>query len=83
MERFKKETKFLIYIGEIPKNKKTFVVDVNTKDLHVLGKIKWHGAWRKYCFSPEGETIFDKSCLMDVIGVIDELMEKRKKKKEA
>lgn len=43
---------------------KTKVYEITTKDSSsILGYIKWHGAWRKYCFYPEGNTIFDSKCL--------------------
>lgn len=40
-----------------------------TKRWHLLalkgpvGEIKWHGAWRKYCFFPFAETLFDWECM--------------------
>jgi len=29
----------------------------------VLGQVKFHGAWRKYCFFPSQETLYDPGCL--------------------
>ena len=28
----------------------------------LLGHIAWYGSWRKYCFFPEGGTVFDDRC---------------------
>ena len=28
-----------------------------------LGQVKFHGAWRKYCFFPNGETLYDPGWL--------------------
>lgn len=28
----------------------------------LLGHIYWYGSWRKYCFFPEGNTVFDDRC---------------------
>jgi len=28
-----------------------------------LGIIKWHGAWFRYAFFPESDTLFDAECL--------------------
>jgi hypothetical protein len=28
-----------------------------------LGTVKFHGAWRKYCFFPVHETLYDPGCL--------------------
>lgn len=41
---------------------KVWVV-VNTMYGIVTGWIQWHGAWRKYCFFPANETLFDWDCL--------------------
>jgi hypothetical protein len=34
----------------------------------ILADIKWHGAWRKYCFFPwkEKETLYDAACLREI-----------------
>jgi hypothetical protein len=32
----------------------------------VLGGIKWYPAWRRYCFYPLADTIFDANCLWDI-----------------
>jgi hypothetical protein len=31
-----------------------------------LGAVKWFGRWRKYCFFPNGEAIFDTNCLTEI-----------------
>lgn len=41
---------------------KKFEVRSKTSDV-LLGVIKWHGAWRQYCFFPEGETVFSVGCM--------------------
>jgi hypothetical protein len=46
---------------------------------HCLAIIKWYGAWRQYTLFPEPDTIWNKTCLRDVIAFIDSLMEARKK----
>ena len=43
-----------------------------------LGDVRWNGAWRKYCFYPAPDTLWDTSCLRCVSDFIDELMEARK-----
>jgi hypothetical protein len=43
-----------------------------------LGKIVWYGAWRKYCFFPLGETVFDKACLRDIANFCEQQTETRK-----
>ena len=46
-----------------------------------LGEIKWHPAWRHYCFFPtiEISTVHSDRCLRDIADFISELNEKHKK----
>lgn len=32
-----------------------------------LGQIRFYGAWRKFCFFPDENTVFDASCLQEII----------------
>lgn len=43
-----------------------------------LGLIKWFNRWRKYTFEPEPETVWDESCLNDIVIFISNLMKERK-----
>jgi len=29
----------------------------------ILGKIRWYGPWRQYCFMPSGNSVFNRTCL--------------------
>ncbi len=31
-----------------------------------VGKIKWYGAWRQYCFEPFRDTVFSGGCLLEI-----------------
>lgn len=31
-----------------------------------LGDIKWRGAWRKYAFFPDRDTVFEADCMRDL-----------------
>jgi hypothetical protein len=31
-----------------------------------IGLIHWYGPWRKYCFSPHHDTIYEQVCLRDI-----------------
>ena len=55
-------------------NPKTNIYEVLSK-LHGirLGFIKWYGVWRCYSFFPEDCTIFNSSCLQDIINFITNL----------
>jgi len=44
-----------------------------------IGKIMWYAPWRQYCFFPEPETVWSRSCLDEVNAFINQLMEARKK----
>ena len=44
----------------------------------LLGKVKWHGAWRQYCFLPEANTVFNRGCNNDINDFITQLMDERK-----
>ena len=45
----------------------------------ILGKIKWYGPWRQYCFFPSGNSVFNIGCMDDIKKAITELMDRRKK----
>lgn len=67
-----------IKIELIEQKKKTGVYSVMQSDrLFILGFIKWFPAWRKYCFFPEEDIIFDVMCLKTIIAFIENLMEER------
>lgn len=40
--------------------------ELTTLDGSPLGRISWYSPWRKYCFSPFPESIFDDSCLREI-----------------
>lgn len=62
-------------------NKKTEIWEITDKNHTViLGYIKWHAAWRKYCFFPEGKTVWDNKCLQEVQEFVDEKMREHKNK---
>ena len=35
-----------------------------------LGHIAWFGKWRKYCFFPNGATVFEETCLHEIAQFI-------------
>lgn len=76
-----KETKYLIFDKEKKAGRKTFTVHmINKSSQEEIGTIEWYGAWRQYCFMPERfefTTIWNNTCLKDVLDVIDMLMKER------
>jgi hypothetical protein len=55
----------------------TWNVLSTTNDTH-LGQIRWYSHWRKYCFFPTIETIWDVACLNTIVDFIN--IETNKKK---
>jgi hypothetical protein len=52
--------------------RKTNIYDVLTKDNVKLGEIRWFGRWRKYCFFPWTDTLYEETCLRDISQFIEE-----------
>ena len=81
--------KEIIYTGEYfnieeqtYENRKTCILVIYTKDNFELGQIKWYGAWRKYCFYPNSNTIWDNKCLIEVLDFIKEYTDYYKNNKK-
>ena len=51
----------------------------NNKSGEELGKVKWHGPWRQYCFTPSQPSVYSAGCMEDIAGFIHILMDERKK----
>lgn len=56
---------------------KTSIFDVFSGD-QMLGEIRWYAPWRRYCFYPKDNTLFDRNCLLEVIAMIDQQMQARR-----
>ncbi len=75
-----KETKYLLFNAEERAGRKTKVVRIiNKSAMSQIATIEWYGAWRQYCFFPnlEFDTVWNNTCLKDVLEVIDMLMKER------
>ena len=58
---------------------KTKQYQIHSKESGILlGTIKWYAPWRKYSFFPEPLTIFETTCLFDILSFINILREERK-----
>lgn len=80
-----KTSKWLEFRGQEP-NKKTKIFSVWSKSSDCeLGEIKWHGAWRHYCFFPtiEFETVHSDRCLFEISQFITKLNEEKKELQRA
>jgi hypothetical protein len=43
-----------------------------------LGRVKWWAHWRRYCFFPAPELLFDCNCLWDLADFVKQQTELRK-----
>lgn len=48
------------------KGRKTALWGVYATSGIVLGQIRWRPTWRKYCFYPLPDRLFDTQCLRDI-----------------
>ncbi|MEI3530661.1 MAG: hypothetical protein V8Q75_06370 [Bacilli bacterium] len=67
------------FIEQLPKRKTPIYKLCNQQnELIHLGEIKYNPSWRKYCFYPIDETVFDSKCLLDIVEFMDKLNRKRR-----
>lgn len=64
-------------IKEIGDTGKTKIFSVVSNKIN-LGKIKWFSNWRRYCFYPNHDTLFDCNCINQISEFIQLEMNKRK-----
>ncbi|MHA1807005.1 MAG: hypothetical protein ACTSX2_05480 [Candidatus Thorarchaeota archaeon] len=63
---------------------KTHIIDVRNRNTgYYIGGIRWFGRWRKYCFFPNPDTVYDSKCLKDISDFLNELMRGHREKKRA
>lgn len=72
---------FYIQALPLPEGRKTptFVV-INRSSETPIGRIKWYGPWRQYCFYPHGDTVWSDGCLADIQAFIRTHKEARRKR---
>jgi hypothetical protein len=72
------KTHWLVFV-ETETTGKTQAWSVEHKDDgSFLGMIKWHGAWRQYCFFPSPHCVWSAGCLDDVVAFLGKQMEARR-----
>lgn len=47
-------------------NRKTLIWQILTKNRDFLGTVKWFGRWRKYCFFPAPDCVFEEVCMREI-----------------
>jgi len=79
------EAKWIRFDLQPPKAEaKTQVYNViNNLDGSYLGQVKWYSAWRKYCFFPQPNCVFESDCLSDITKFLNKLMLERKVSKQS
>ncbi len=61
------QNEYIEIVGENLKGRKTSIYHINSfRSQDEIGQIKWYGAWKKYCFFPNGDTVWDEKCLCSV-----------------
>lgn len=71
-----------IFFGKVVPvlSKKTNVYIIRSQEgTLLLGSIKWYGPWRKYCFFPQPDCVFESKCIDDINDFLKQLMVDRKK----
>ncbi len=48
----------------------------------LLGKVRWFGRWRCYAFFPETDTVFNASCMRELVMFCDEATKKQRSREE-
>jgi hypothetical protein len=74
-----RETRYLIF-KEQPIQRKTKSISViNKSSGEEIATIEWYGVWKQYCLMPEPffRTVWNNTCLTDIILILNELMEER------
>lgn len=64
-----------------PKRKTDIYLVYNKENKVCLGRVAWHGGFRKFSFSPYENLVFESQCLQDIAKFLNHLMEERKNKK--
>jgi hypothetical protein len=68
------------WIGSKPKTRIYGVYSLETRGK--LGEIHWYGPWRQYVFAPNGDTVWHKGCLEDVVAFLDKVNREHREKRE-
>jgi hypothetical protein len=71
-------TDYLQFYEGLSSSGKTKVVVIYSRDVELLGRIKWMGRWRQYGFFPEQDTVWNPVCLAEVMEEIERLRVERK-----
>jgi len=48
-----------------------------------IGQVRWYSPWRKYCFFPSSQTVWEQDCLRHIAEFIESETTKHRKGKRA
>ncbi len=51
---------------ELGKKTRIWIVIYSAHEYRALGEIKWFGRWRKYCFFPNPNTVYEEICMREI-----------------
>lgn len=72
--------KYIRFVKTEDKEKTSVWSCRNIKQENELGIIKWHPAWRQYCYFPTIQAVYSAGCLFDIRHFINYQMEIRRSK---
>jgi len=78
-----KETKYLNFflIEEKPKTQVFRIASKKDEWDDELAEIEWYPEWRQYCFMPVVYTVWNDSCLKDIVEFLEFLRQEHKSKR--
>ncbi|MBZ5700289.1 MAG: hypothetical protein LAN84_00420 [Acidobacteriia bacterium] len=59
------------------------VLHERTDEVSHLGQIRWYSGWRKYCFFPAAQIVFEQDCLRHIADFIESETAKHRKGRRA
>jgi len=75
-----KETKYLKFIAEERKGRKTKIIHIyNRSAVEEIATIEWYPVWRQYVFiaSFMFDAVWNNTCLKDILEVLETLAKER------
>ena len=83
--QFTKNTEYVgnyFFIIKIPyADRKTPIYYIFEHNTNCIGEIKWYAPWRKFCFYPDKDTVWDSKCLTDLLEQLDKINLEYKEKR--
>lgn len=74
--------KHIHFVRANKQNPKTWIYLVRANyDMALLGVVKWYAQWRQYGFYPENKTVYEKTCLRDIVDFCIDLNERQRLKR--